>query len=45
MGFSEDEMKTSNPEQLLTVGESWFPRKRHTIHTYSTAGLFAGLSG
>jgi hypothetical protein len=24
-GFSEDEMKTSNAEELLTFGESWFP--------------------
>jgi hypothetical protein len=24
-GFSEDEMKTSKPEELLTIGESWFP--------------------
>ena len=24
-GFSADEMKSSNPEELLTFGESWFP--------------------
>ena len=24
-GFSEDEMKTSRAEELLTFGESWFP--------------------
>ena len=24
-GFSEDEMKTSKAEELLTFGESWFP--------------------
>jgi len=24
-GFSEDEMKSSNAEELLTFGESWFP--------------------
>ena len=24
-GFSEDEMKTSRAEELLTLGESWFP--------------------
>jgi PAS domain-containing protein len=24
-GFSEDEMKSSNPEELLVFGESWFP--------------------
>jgi hypothetical protein len=24
-GFSEDEMKTSNAEELLTFGKSWFP--------------------
>ena len=24
-GFSEDEMKSSKPEELLTFGESWFP--------------------
>jgi hypothetical protein len=24
-GFSEDEMKTSKSEELLTFGESWFP--------------------
>jgi hypothetical protein len=24
-GFSEDEMKSSKPDELLTFGESWFP--------------------
>jgi hypothetical protein len=24
-GFSEDEMKSSKPEELLIFGESWFP--------------------
>ena len=24
-GLSEDEMKSSKPEELLTLGESWFP--------------------
>ena len=24
-GFSEDEMKSSKPEELLNFGESWFP--------------------
>jgi hypothetical protein len=24
-GFSEDEMKSSNPEELLVFGEAWFP--------------------
>lgn len=24
-GFSEDEMKSSKPEELLALGESWFP--------------------
>lgn len=29
-GFSEAEMKTSKPEELLTFGESWFPLSKET---------------
>jgi hypothetical protein len=29
-GFSESEMKASNPEELLTFGESWFPLSNET---------------
>ena len=40
-GFSEDEMKSSKPEELLTFGESWSPlseeRERETVEYIACA--------
>jgi hypothetical protein len=32
-GYSEEEIKSSKPEELLTFGESWFPLSEEEAHT------------